>query len=205
MSLDRPEGYHVVTPRSWHRVPLEPVERTRSSIAALVGRQLEGDDRPAERRALVQELEDLAARSRANGGVELYLSQMQAGGLTVAASLVVSYLAGDGQGVGPEALLDLARGLGADDGVTVESCDVEHLPQVGDTVRRATSRVQTDTGVIDGEEQSVTSYSVGVDYLVPVPASGGAILLLSFSTPLVAAQEALTDLFDTIAATVRWQ
>jgi hypothetical protein len=67
---------------------------------------------------------------------------------------------------------------------------------------RAVRRQRVD--VVDAGEIGAPpdQQSVLVDYSFPGP--DGSLLLLSFSSPLVSVADALAELFEAVAGTVRW-
>jgi hypothetical protein len=180
----------LVTPEDWFRLPLLEEERLQRAVREFVGRQFRGkDDRPALRRELVDALIDQAHRARDVGAVDMYLSDLPIGGVPLALSLVVTLLPSPPDLTNLE---DLAPGFD-DDGVQATVVD---LPS-GRALRR--QRVQP----MDAEEFEVRQLdTLLVDYLVPGP--GDTALLLTFSSPLVPVAEALAELFEAVAGTVRW-
>jgi hypothetical protein len=180
----------LVTPEDWFRLPLLEEERLQRAVREFVSRQFRGkDDRPTLRRELVDALLDQAHRARDGGAVDMYLSDLPIGGVPLALSLVVTLLPSPPDLTNLE---DLAPGFD-DDGVQATVVD---LPS-GRALRR--QRVQP----MDAEEFEVRQLdTLLVDYLVPGP--GDTALLLTFSSPLVPVAEALAELFEAVAGTVRW-
>ena len=179
-------GYRIVAPDGWFPVDLEP-GRMERSVAALIKRQFAGiDNAPHLKAQARQQLLAQTQAAQAAGGLEMFLSLQQVGGVPIAASLVIFLVPPPGtQGV---TAADLARSLAADDERRVTVVD---LP-AGHAVR-----VFRRTGAPDG------SVSATLEVFVPVP-HNGEWLLLSFATPLGPLAPALTKLFDAICTTLRW-
>ena len=185
-----PARLTLVTPEDWYRLPLLEEQRLRRGVAELVDRQFRGkDDRPTLRRELVDALLEQAHRAREGGGVDMYLSDLPISGVPLALSLVVSLVPFPADATDLE---DLAPGFD-DEGV---QATVVELP-AGRALRR--QRVEAR----DAPELAVTQLdTLLVDYLLPGP--GETALLLTFSSPLVPVAEALSELFEAVAGTVRW-
>ncbi|MEU0769127.1 hypothetical protein ACWDN6_18730 [Streptomyces albogriseolus] len=172
-----PVDYELLLPDGWFRIGIEPASRERS-VGALVDRRFGGvDDAPHFKRRLRDDLLEQAAAAYDQGGIELYLSMQQAGALTVPASLLVT-------------LLPPGRVSEAADASVVELA-------AGTAWRR---RGCTDAAPDDSEALP----SVTLDYQVPVPGTG-THLLLTFSTPLVQIADAMVELFDAVAGSLRWR
>ncbi|HEX3514975.1 MAG TPA: hypothetical protein VHT26_13330 [Trebonia sp.] len=179
--MSRPSDYRLTVPEGWVRVDLQPGVRE-PALARLVDRQFRGADNAAhlKRQARDQFLR-VAQYAYGNGGLELYVSLQTAGGLPLPASLVVTLTPPPDKEtlrVPPERL---ARTLAADGGQVT----LTEIP-AGPAVR---VHCQADTTTLDIH--------------VTVPESG-AYLILSFSTPLYRLADAMVDLFDSIANTLRW-
>jgi hypothetical protein len=180
----------MVTPEDWYRLPLLEEERLKRAVGEFVGRQFQGrDDRPTLRHEIVDALLDQAHQAREGGAVDMYLSDLPIGGIPLALSLVVTLIPVPPDLPDVEAL---APGFD-DDGV---QATVVELPS-GRALRR--QRVQP----MDAEDLGVRQLdTLLVDYLMPGP--GETALLLTFSSPLVPVAEALAELFEAVAGTVRW-
>ncbi|OUD01280.1 hypothetical protein [Streptomyces swartbergensis] len=90
---ERAPVFGLITPEDWHRVPLLPADRREASVSALVKRQFAGvDDQPVVRRKAEEQLLGTAETAVGQGGVVLYLSFLEAGGIPLPASLLVSRL-----------------------------------------------------------------------------------------------------------------
>jgi hypothetical protein len=178
-------GYRLVVPDGWFAVDLDPGLRQRSAIA-LVERQFAGlDNVPHLKAQAREELLTRAEAAHAAGGLEMFLSMQQVGGIPIPASLVVFLVPPPGtQEVTVE---ELSRTLDDDD----RQVDVVNLP-AGTSVRVLRR--------IGSQDESA---SATLEVFVPVP-GGGAWLLLSFSAPLGPLAPALTKLFDAICTTLRW-
>jgi hypothetical protein len=191
----RPAGYRLVTPDGWWRVDLAP-DRREQSVERLVRQQFAGlDDAPIERRQVTAEVLAQAERAYATGGVELYLSTLVAGVLPLSSSLVVSFTPGVGEPMALQALADEVAH--SETAVQVVSSTVEELP-CGPAVRRVARMV------VPMKEEQEPAPSLSVDWHLPVPHGAGDMLSLSFATPVVALEDALTELFDAVAATFTW-
>ncbi|MEU3460228.1 hypothetical protein ABZ721_09745 [Streptomyces sp. NPDC006733] len=193
---DAPSDYQLLLPDGWFRIDLDP-ERREGAVDALVERQFRGvDDAPIVKQQVREELRGRALDAYRNGGIELYMSLQAAGGLTVPASLLVTLVPQESLGSGVP--VDELAGFLAERGGPAEyEVTVEDLP-AGTSVR---TRARTVPPADDpsGSALPVTS----VDYHVPVPGSE-AYLLLSFSTPLDPIADAMADLFDAVALSLKW-
>jgi hypothetical protein len=185
-----PARLTLVTPEDWYRLPLLEEERLRRGVAELVDRQFRGkDDRPTLRRELVDAVLEQAHRAREGGGVDMYLSHLPIDGVPLALSLVVSLVPFAADAIDLERL---APGLD-DEGVQATVVD---LP-AGRALRR--ERVEAR----DASDLAVSQLdTLLVDYVLPGP--GETALMLTFSSPLVVVADALAELFEAVAATVRW-
>lgn len=179
--MSRPSDYRLTVPESWVRVDLQPGIRE-PALARLVGRQFRGADNAAhlKRQARDQFLR-VAQYAYGNGGLELYVSLQTAGGLPLPASLVVTLTPPHEKETLRITPDRLAQRL-ADDGGLVTLARLPAGPAV--RVRRRAEATTLDVHVV-------------------VPESG-AYLVLSFSTPIRALADAMVDLFDSIADTLRW-
>jgi hypothetical protein len=191
-SLAGPEQYHLLTPADWWRVPLrDPVARLRS-VKALVHRQLPVRDQHVQlRRDLTEQLRQQAWEAAAAGGLEMYIS-VQLGGIPVAATLT-SYLVPAVLEEGAVAFRDMVGDRGGD-------VDNVSLPMAGPAVRRRYRRDPQGTPAAGIEGAPTT---VVVDYWVEVP-DQHQTLQLTFSSPLQQIEDTMVELFDTIAASLRW-
>ncbi|MGH3252206.1 MAG: hypothetical protein ACRDOI_39180 [Trebonia sp.] len=172
-----PRDYAVTVPDSWALIPLEPGVREKA-ISALIRRQFAGTSGAAGvRAALRRHLTDLSEAAWQTGGIEFYLSLMKAGPLPVPASLLITLIPPPPSGPLP-----------------VEAVALEAKKR-----NRSVALVRAPTGSGVRAESSATDIS----FYFPVPGSG-AWLLLAFSGPGGPLAPAMAELFDAIAATLRW-
>lgn len=189
-SAGRPKDYQLVLPEGWSRIDVRPGPRKRG-IARLVDAQFRGiDAAPALRQQLQGQLLEMAKAAHASGGIEIYLCHQDILGVPVPASLVVSLTPDgrDGRAITPQ---QLAETFGAGQATLVE------LPS--GTAVRTRRRTVPEPDDPTGNILPVTN----LDLYVPVPASG-RYLILAFSTMLDPLADAMVDLFDAIARTLRW-
>jgi hypothetical protein len=181
--------FGLITPEDWYRIPLLPADRREASVSALVKRQFAGvDDQPVLRRKAEEQLLGTAEAAVGQGGVVLYLSFLEAGGIPLSASLLVSRLYERFDG------LDAVAALAGSGEVTLET-----LPAVGRAARlRRQERTKQSRKLGSEFEDTV------VEYFVPVP-DRDEVLMLTFSTPLEPIADAMVELFDAVAGTLRWQ
>jgi hypothetical protein len=179
--VSRPSDYRLTVPEGWVRVDLQPGVRE-PALARLVERQFRGaESAPQLKRQARDQFLRVAQYAYGNGGLELYVSLQTAGGLPLPASLVVTLTPPPDKETLRITPDRLAQTL-ADDGGQVMLTEIPAGPAVR-------VRCQTDT--------------TRLDIHVAVPESG-AYLILSFSTPLDQLADAMVDLFDSIAGTLRW-
>ncbi|MEU6222615.1 hypothetical protein [Streptomyces sp. NPDC047042] len=205
-----PADYQLLLPEGWFRVNITP-ERREQSVDALVERQFKGIDNAPQLKAQVrQEMIGQATRAFEEGGIELYLSLQQAGPLTIPASLLIA-LGLPPQGGRLPALHDLADRLAAEgkDDREVSVVDLAAGPALRvresyDPAREAGAvKAKADTDTDANADADYALPSVTLDYQVQIPRAE-AILLLTFSTPLVQIADAMVDLFDAIAGSLSW-
>ncbi|MFW6695612.1 hypothetical protein [Streptomyces sp. MAR4 CNX-425] len=181
-------GFGLLTPADWYRIPLHPAAQRTASIKAMVDRQFTGvDNQPILRRKTEEELQGAAAAGAEQGGVTLYLSYLDAAGVPLSASLLVSLVP---QHADP---LRTATALTARGGAT----EVD-LPAAGRATRRRRTERSRQT-----QKLGSTFADTIVEYFVPVPGRP-ELLLLTFSTPLEPLADEMTGLFDAVAGTLRW-
>ncbi|MEV6313630.1 hypothetical protein [Streptomyces sp. NPDC051776] len=185
----RGRGFGLLTPQDWYRIPLHPPQRREASVKALIERQFKGvDDQPILRRESEETLHGVAEAGVEKGGVVLYLSFMEVGGVPLSASLLVSVVAERFRAI--DTVAALAReGLGEVEPVK--------LPAGPAARRRRTERSKESRRM--GTEFADTV----VEYFVPVP-DRDETLMLTFSTPLEPIADAMAELFDAVAGTLRW-
>ncbi|MGV9454944.1 hypothetical protein [Streptomyces sp. NPDC003635] len=188
MTDTRAPVFGLITPEDWYRIPLQPRERMEASVAALIKRQFAGvDDQPVLRRKAEEQLLGAAEAGVEQGGVVLYLSFLEAGGIPLSASLLVCRLFEKFDSL--DAVVALAG-----------SGEVEpvKLPAAG-VAARLLRRERPKQSRKLGTEFDDTI----VEYFVPVP-ERDEVLLLTFSTPLEPIADAMVGLFDAVAGTLRW-
>ncbi|MER7574597.1 hypothetical protein [Streptomyces sp. NPDC126514] len=180
--------FGLVTPEDWYRIPLRPRERMEASVAALVKRQFAGvDDQPVLRRKAEEQLLGAADAGIEQGGVVLYLSFLEAGGIPLSASLLVCRIFEKFDSL--DAVVALA---GSGEVEPVE------LPAAGPAARLLRRERPKQSRKLGTEFDDTI-----VEYFVPVP-DRDEVLLLTFSTPLEPIAEAMVGLFDAVAGTLRW-
>lgn len=187
-SPGRAPVFGLITPEDWYRIPLQPQDRREASIAALIRRQFAGvDDQPILRRKVEEQLLGTADAGVEQGGVVLYLSFLEAGGIPLSASLLISHLYEKFDG------LDAVAALAGSGEV-----ELTRLPagRAARLVRR--ERLKQSRKLGSEFEDTV------VEYFVPVP-DRDEVLMLTFSTPLEPIADAMVGLFDAVAGTLRWQ
>ncbi|GAA3878202.1 hypothetical protein GCM10023084_33890 [Streptomyces lacrimifluminis] len=188
-SPGRAPVFGLITPEDWYRIPLQPRERREASVNALIRRQFTGvDDQPILRRKAEEQLLGTAEAGAEQGGVVLYLSFLEVGGIPLSASLLVSRLHRKFDGLDAVAAL---AGSGE-----VELMTLPAAGRAARLVRRERSKQSRKMG-------SEFADTV-VEYFVPVP-DRDEVLMLTFSTPLEPIADAMVGLFDAVAGTLRWQ
>lgn len=181
--------FGLITPEDWFRIPLLPEERRAASVSALVKRQFAGvDDQPVLRRQAEEQLLGAAEAGVEQGGVVLYLSFLEAAGIPLSASLLISRIHQRFDS------LDAVSAL-RDKGEAA----LVRLPAAGRAARRRRSERTRESRRL-GTEFADTI----VEYFVPVP-DRDEVLMLTFSTPLEPIADSMVELFDAVAATLRWQ
>jgi hypothetical protein len=172
-----PRDYALTVPDSWALIPLEPTRRAKA-IGTLIRRQFAGTPSAATARAtLRRHLTDLAEAAWQTGGIEFYLSLMTAGPLPVQASLLVTLIPPPPPGPLP----------------------FEAVALDAKKRNRSVSSIQAPAGTGVRTQGSATDIS----FYFSVPGSA-AWLLLAFSGPEGPLAAVMPDLFDAIAATLRW-
>jgi len=194
----RPRDYRFVLPPDWWRIGLDDTVRARD-VDRLVRHQFAGlDDQPLARRNVTAELLRRADLAASSGGIDLYLSMMRRADVVVPASLLVTYTPPPDGGV-PD-LASLADVLAVSETAQVRTSEVAQAG-TGPAIRRLAYVIE-ETEVGDGPP--LQTPSVALDWHLPVPAGEGALLTLSFASPLVVLEDSLVELFDTIVATTTW-
>lgn len=196
--------YTLVFPAGWTSLDLQS-PRLHQEVDLLIQRQLANfGSAPNLRREILGLIRGQADAARHIGGVELHLSLMPAGAFTIPACLLVSV---SPPGAPVNDLSTLKEALHSQDpdkrlevvvlsvGETLRSRDRRSFPA---DLRPPTQMVEFPH--MEGGEFAV---SFGTTYYLPIPGYAG-FLTLSFSSPLIALADPLTDLFDSIASTFRW-
>ena len=179
--------YGLVVPGDWWRLDLTTPDRGRAQVRRLVRRLAGTADAHARlRRELVEHVDAMCADAAGRGGVDLYLSTGGPSGTLVAASLLVAVLPRPGGA--EEAVPAVSAALREDGGAVVVEIGSHRA------VRRA-RQVQPDALAPDGRRSLVVQYA----FVLPE-----VVVLLSFSTPVLALADPLTGLFDAVAETFRW-
>ncbi|TFV52901.1 hypothetical protein [Blastococcus sp. TF02A-35] len=184
-------GWSLLLPPGWSRLPTEAVAG-RAAARRLVGEQLAHlpRDRTAQlRRRVERELRQLLAEARGSGAGSVYVLAAPVRGLPVSATCSVVVVRG---AVGDDRLVaELARVLGRAEGLV----DLGVRPLAGLPALRRHRRRTVPLG--DGGSGVHTA----VDWAVPLPDGGGAVLL-SFGTVTEPVAEQLVALFDAMAQTL---
>ncbi|MFJ6987666.1 MULTISPECIES: hypothetical protein [unclassified Streptomyces] len=189
LSTGEASTFGLLTPGDWYRVPLQPDEARQAAVRALVKRQFAGvDDQPVLRRKAEAELLGVAEAGREQGGVVLYLSFLEAAGIPLSASLLVSRLRERFDSL--DAVASLA---GSGEVGLVE------LPAAGRAARRRRQVRTRQTRRLGSEFDDTV-----VEFFVPIPGRD-EVLTLTFSTPLEPLADAMVELFDAVAGTLRWR
>ncbi|MFF4259031.1 hypothetical protein ACFY1L_48435 [Streptomyces sp. NPDC001663] len=181
--------FGLITPEDWYRIPLQPQDRREASVSALIKRQFAGvDDQPVLRRKAEEQLRGTAQAGVEQGGVVLYLSFLEVGGIPLSASLLVSHLQQKFDG------LDAVAALAGSGEVGLVT-----LPAAGRAARLLRRQRTKQSRKLGSEFEDTV-----VEYFVPVP-DRDEVLMLTFSTPLEPIADAMVGLFDAVAETLRWQ
>lgn len=175
--------YSLVVPGDWWRLDLTAPDGGAAQVRRLVRRLAGSADLQAQlRHELVEHLDAACADAIARGGVDLYLATRGRAGIVVAASLLVTVTP---QRVRAEhALPALADALGETEVVEIGGRGA---------VRSVRQELPGDLPT-DGRPALVVQYA----FVLPQ-----VVVMLSFSTPVLALTEPLTHLFDAVAGTFR--
>ncbi|MFC8200413.1 hypothetical protein ACFUTV_34225 [Streptomyces sp. NPDC057298] len=188
-TTDGENVFGLITPEDWYRIPLQPAEQREASVSALIKRQFTGvDDQPVLRRQAEEQLLGAAKAGVQQGGVVLYLSFLEAAGIPLSASLLISRVH---QRFDSLDAVSALRGKG-------ETSHVR-LPAAGRAARRRRSERTREARRLGTEFEDTI-----VEYFVPVP-DRDEVLMLTFSTPLEPIADAMAELFDAVAGTLSWQ
>ncbi len=178
----------VTLPESWWVIPLIDPAACERSVQTLLSRHLVGSEADPLAGAIATELRTQVAYAAANHGRLLALNLQEAGGVPVAASLLMSWINAAGAG---DALTELQDELAADLSSDGSALDLARLPQ-GTVLRRV--------HVLDASTERA---SLMADYWLERPDQTG-LVHLAFGTPLLPVREAMLELFDAVVAAVRW-
>jgi hypothetical protein len=194
-------GYTLVLPPGWARIPVR--HGTAAAVRAVVGEALSQVPRSVPRDKLAPyraemegRLREMARQARGNGGVDLYLPVATRDAIPVSASFVVS-----------ESQLNTPGGP-ADQMVAYLAAQDDGDRRMVTVDDGAAVRVERMTS-----PELVARVAVGsrrVEYIVPVPDEQDRWVVVVFSTPSSTKPDdemtrALTELFDAIMSTFRWQ
>lgn len=182
-----PAWYRLLVPEGWWAIDLDPA-RAEANVTALVDRQWRGiDDAPhlkAEARAsLLRQAEDAADA----GGLQLYLSVGTLGGIPLSASLLVSAV----PLASADELAELAE-LGRTRGRDVTQVDLPAGPGLRTLWRQPPG---------DDDPSGLVTTCLDVHLTVP---GAPLVLVLQFRTPMEPLADALVEVFDAVAGTLRW-
>lgn len=193
----------VVLPDHWWIIPLHPQQARERSVERLVERQFAGiDDQPLLRADTRRQLLAQAEKAATSDARLLALCLLQITGAPVPASLVVHWVdvppdpesvPGDGS-----LLLTLRTELEPAPGASQApgfALDFAHL-SAGKVLRRVYER----DAELEGAEPTP---SLIADYWLERP-DGAGLVQLAFGTPMVPLREPMLELFDSIAAALRW-
>ncbi|SEN80821.1 hypothetical protein E3O25_14225 [Cryobacterium sp. TMT1-3] len=227
---DTVSGYRITVPAGWQRVTTgdgsaESIER----FIAWKLRKQSGRDHVLTERALREQMPRLVSDAEAAGALDLYVFSEEIRGVPVVMSFVVSmtYLGASAADLDEADLAEVA-GFGATESEFVDlevgRCfrAVEHRASTVAEFRRLvagqfagsaqldlpkadTAQAFEAVALIRNEESSGRMLpSTRVSYLLPVPASPGAFLLVVFSCDDSSFSEVQVLMFDAIVTTLKW-
>ncbi|MBO0693058.1 MAG: hypothetical protein J2P58_09190 [Acidimicrobiaceae bacterium] len=191
--------FAMVMPASWRMIDLRPATRD-GSIQRMVREALGRSDQLASlRRSAATELGKAVEAATSAGCIFAATYEELVGGwplsATALAFLGLSPLGPDGPTTDVETIVTLLEPT--EDEELSEGPDVVTLT-LGDSVRTR-SRISDQ---LAGAETATTVDIVR--YFVPVPA-WDRLLVMAFSTPMLYAADAMTELFDQMALGARWR
>ncbi len=190
-----PSDVRLATPSSWFDLDLDPRTRARSHRRLVTRRIGGGPDGAGLRRQVVHELEAAAGQAVAAGARFASVYSEMHDRLPVAATLLGVFRGRMAEQT-PDGDPDLRAAAEALRRATPSGCcELVDLP-AGPALRR---RHQVAV-----ERSGRTKLTDNVEFIVPVPGPGGT-LVLEFSTPTLPVADALAELFDAIATSLRWQ
>ena len=190
-SAERPKDYGLALPDGWSRIDVRPGPRKRD-IQKLLARQFRGVDAvPRLRQQIQSRLLAMAQAAHASGGIEIYICHQDILGVPVPASLVISLTPAtpDGQTLAPQQLAE-----------TFSDGQAALVDLPSGTAVRTRRRNVPEPDDPSGNTLPVTN----LDIYLPVPSSD-RYLVLAFSTNLDPLADAMVELFDAIARTLRWR
>jgi hypothetical protein len=195
-------GLALITPEIWWDVPLDPKTR-HQAIAALVDERVQRDPRLADRRdELVSRLRRSAREAADAGGVLCSCMAMLAEDTAMSANLLVLIRllapdeAADATGDADALLGGLREGLDRDVTSAAPELGLAELPDAGRAVRLRTVR-RTTLPLVDQ-----TLPTLLVQYFVPLPAEDRRTAVVTFTSPSLAYEQPLVEMFDAIAQTL---
>lgn len=180
-----PSDFSLLLPPGWVRLPLDGREHER--VVALVNdkvQELPPQAREGLRRTMTRDVLASLEKARAAGGVDVFLSVAESQGLPIAASCLVTF-------------------LNTRDELPLQGLLEEFAADQVSLVTVAGARAVRRRYLEESESGDVVLQTTLVDYFVPLPASTG-LLVLSFGTSLEPLAEALVQLFDAMAESLRW-
>lgn len=197
-----PGSFYLATPSDW--IHLDVSENGPEAARRLVeGLPTESTPGTARLKAEVTSgLQQAIRQARSQGAVMAAFWFLPIQKHTLGASLTVAFaplgpgrlMVGLGAAAREHAAAGLAEVLGR--GGDVEAADVVELPVAGHAAR---IRRRTTAAAL-GEQRD----AVVVQYYVPVP-QAPRMLVMTFATPTLELVEPITDLFDALAASLRWR
>lgn len=189
----------LLLPPGWARIPLD--DRAPLRVKQLVDERTGGvapEHRQTLRTAMSAELTSALRTAADGGGLDMLISLDPVRGMPVPASGLITCIRGEQAG-GLDALVSALRSTEAD----TEVLDMGVVQIAGaDAARRRSVRthhVPSAGPDLGGGDLRIHQ----LDVAVPVPGTPD-VLLLSFSTPIEPLADALVQLFDVIAASLRW-
>ena len=184
-----PKDFRLTVPDGWFRIVLDPALWPRQ-INALVDQQFRGvDSLPTLRRQLCEQLTVQASAAHAKGGIALYLSVRPIGDMALPAGMVATVVPPHSAVPLEEYALTLAAA-----GESIRLIDTKAGPAL---CHRYLQNTDPDTAY------GAAIPTVHFDVHVAVPATESQ-LLLSFSSPIAALADMLSELFEAVASTLQW-
>lgn len=184
--------WFLLLPPNWVSLPVE-AEAGREAVRRLVDRQtshLPRDRVATVRRRMQRDLRALLAEAREAGASSLHAHLGLIRGVPVSGTCAVAHLRGATDD--PRLVAELALAFGRDDAVV----EVDVRPLAG---LPAVRRRRRGSMPVEGTGRPVPT--TGLDWAVPLPDGGGA-LVLSFGTVTDPVADELVHLFDAIAGSL---